>query len=31
LVLVVRARIMRSERDRQAKTDACLVPFVPVS
>ena len=31
LGLVVRARIMRSERDRQAKTDACLVPFVPVS
>src|SRR6516164_3505208 len=25
LGLVVRARIMRSERDRQAKTDACLV------
>ena len=31
LGLLVRGRIMRSDRVRQAKTGACLVPFVPVS
>jgi hypothetical protein len=31
LGLVVRVRMMGSEWDRQAKTDACLVPLCPLA